>query len=102
MALAECLPVVGVPELLVVTLMSFDVIDDRGGRHPAFARTENTERMLREVGCPSLLPRGRVAALARRAAVSFVMPALLGRLSMASGVVERWSERHPVNRIVDH
>jgi hypothetical protein len=65
MAFAQGLPVVRIPEPLVVTLMTFDVVDHGGGRHQAFAFAEDAQGMLREVGCAGLLPSRGVAALAR-------------------------------------
>src|SRR5688572_20558558 len=86
---AQRLPVVWIPEELVVTPVRFDVVHDGGRRHYAFALAENAQRMLSEVSGARSLPSSGVAALTSGTALSVEVTSLLGRRSMALGPMKR-------------
>jgi hypothetical protein len=94
MWLAQRLPVIRVPELLVITAMRYDVVDHDSGRHPAIALTEDAERVLREIRCPRLLPRRRVAALTRRAAAMIELTPAVRVSPLAESLMEGRAFRH--------
>jgi hypothetical protein len=88
---AQRVPVIRVPELLVIAAMRDDMVDHNGGRHPAMAFAEDAEWMLCEVGRARLLPCRRVAALTRGAATRVELASLLGSLSIANRTMKRRS-----------
>ena len=94
MAFAQRLPIVGVPELLLVALMGFDVVDDGGGRHQAFPRAENAQRMLSEVSGSGLLPLGRITTPPRRASTCVEVTSLVGHVAMAARMMKWGSGGH--------
>jgi hypothetical protein len=101
MPLAQRLPVFGIPKHLVITEMSFDVVDHRGGRHLAFALAEHAQGVVREVSRSSLLPCPGVATLTSGAAPAIAFMSPVNSVSKANTMMKRRSKRHafrPIGR----
>jgi hypothetical protein len=61
--LAECLPVVAIPEQLFVTLMWNDVIDYLGGSEVSVSLAEDTQGMCPQEHCTGFAPPTAIATL---------------------------------------